>query len=75
MIRRTVAIVALFAVVALVAPNAAQPGVNSADLICLASPFLFLALVRRHLKTPAGDAPSPQEPASPSAESPAGSPS
>ncbi len=74
MIRRAVAIAALFAVVALVAPNAAHPGVNSADLICLASPFIFLALVTRRTKTPAGDAPSPQEPAAPRAESPAGSP-
>lgn len=73
MIRRTVLIVGLFAVVALIAPNAAQPGVNSADLICLLSPFLFLALVMRHPKTPAGDAQSPTESASSVAESPAGS--
>lgn len=73
MIRRVAAVAVLFLVVALVAPDAAKPGVNSADLICLLSPFIFLALVIRRVKTPAGDASSPQEPASPAAESPAGS--
>lgn len=74
MIRRLAAIAVLFLVVALVAPNAAQPGVNSADLICLAAPFIFLALTMRRVTTPAGDASSPQASAHPTAESPAGSP-
>lgn len=62
--RRVVLGVVIIAASAALAPAAAAPGINGADLLILSAPFLFLATVRpRAPKTPAEGAASPtQEP-------------
>lgn len=72
-VARGVAALALFLIVAIVAPEAAKPIVNSADLIVWSSPFIFLALVRpRRHQTPAGGAASPTAQTVPKVAPPAG---
>jgi hypothetical protein len=65
----------VIATAAVIAPFAAAPGVNAADLLLIVAPFIFLVAVRpRVSKTPAGAAASPSAvSASPNAMAPAGS--
>ena len=49
---RLVAAMAVVAIAALSAPAAVEPGVNSADLICILAPFALLAVFMRRPKTP-----------------------
>lgn len=73
-VARAAAVLILFLVVAVVAPEAAKPVINSADLIAWSSPFIFLALIRpRRHQTPAGGAASPTAQTSPQVAPPAGS--
>lgn len=44
-VRRVVGGLVVIAVAAVLAPDAAAPGVNAADLLVLASPFVFLFVV------------------------------
>lgn len=75
MIIRVVLAVAIVAAAVLVTPEMLKPGVNSADLIVIAAPFLLvLIFAARRPQTPAGDLASPSASAAPTAESPAGSP-
>lgn len=49
---RLVAAMAVVAIAALCAPAAVEPGINSADLICIFAPFALLAVFMRRPKTP-----------------------
>lgn len=72
-VARGIAVLVLFLIVAVVAPEAAKPIVNSADLIVWSSPVLFLALVRpRRHQTPAGGTASPTAQTAPTVTPPAG---
>lgn len=51
-VRRVTAAVLAVAVAAACAPAAVEPGVNSADLICILAPFALLAVFMRRPKTP-----------------------
>ena len=51
-VRRVIAAIAVVAIAALSAPAAVEPGVNSADLICILAPFALLAVFMRRPKTP-----------------------
>lgn len=51
-VRRVVVAIAVVAIAALSAPAAVEPGVNSADLICILAPFALLAVFMRRPKTP-----------------------
>lgn len=72
-VARGVAVLVLFLIVAVVAPEAAKPIINSADLIVWSSPFIFLALVRpRRHQIPAGGTASPTAQTAPTVEPSAG---
>ena len=74
-VARVLGILALALIIISCAPAAAVPVVNSADFLCLAAPFIFIALVMpRRFQTPAGDSASPSVTATPTptAEAPAG---
>jgi hypothetical protein len=71
---RWLVVVCTAVVTALVIPEVVEPGFNSADVIVLVAPFVFLAaLWQRGDQTPAGDAATPLVSAFPHAASPAGS--
>ncbi len=75
MILRVFLAVAVIASAILVTPEMLEPGVNSADLIVIAAPFLLvLIFAARRSQTPAGDSASPSVTATPTptAETPAG---
>lgn len=72
---RVVRGVIVIAVSAVLAPHAAEPGLNAADFALLPAPIIFLVAVRpRVSKTPAGATASPNAvSATPNALAPAGS--
>lgn len=51
-VRRVLVAIAVVGIAALSAPAAVEPGVNSADLICILAPFGVLAVFMRRPKTP-----------------------
>ncbi|MBN9176077.1 MAG: hypothetical protein J0I43_01725 [Microbacterium sp.] len=51
-VRRVVVAIVIVAIAAVSAPAAVEPGVNSADLICILAPFALLAVFMRRPKTP-----------------------
>lgn len=49
---RILAAITVVAIATACAPVAVEPGVNSADLICILAPFALLAVFMRRPKTP-----------------------
>lgn len=75
MIFRVVLAAAVIALAILVTPEMLVPGVNAADFIVMLAPITLVAIfMARRPQTPAGDLASPSASATPTAESPAGSP-
>ncbi len=75
MIIRVALAVLVVTIAVLVTPEMLKPRFNSADLIVIAAPYLLvLTFAARRSQTPAGDLASPNASATPTAESPAGSP-
>lgn len=58
-VRRVLVAIAVVGIAALSAPAAVEPGVNSADLICILAPFGVLAVFMRRPKTPV-EVPAPR---------------